>query len=103
LACLGAWLYFWVLGAGSHLKRLAVAFKQLYAWWYNLPLSVEDCQYLKLTDYEIINDGQAIRLPCNKISYHPEDARQRYCARCNRFLDNEKWCNSLKGPKRAEK
>ncbi len=93
-------VYCWFLGAGKHLKRLAVACRQLQAWWRDRPLSVEDCMYLGLTDYEIINDGQAIRLPCNKISYHPEDAKQRYCARCKRFLDAEKWRKQLKGPKR---
>lgn len=33
--------------------------------------------------YQLLEDGKAIRfLPCGVTSHHPEDARQRYCARC---------------------
>lgn len=38
--------------------------------------------------YVIAPDGKSILFyPCGNISFHPEDVRHKYCARCNRFMD----------------
>lgn len=37
--------------------------------------------------FVIAPDGKSILFyPCEVVSYHPEDVRQRYCARCHRFM-----------------
>ena len=36
--------------------------------------------------YWISPDGHAILcIPCNRISYHPQDIKERYCGRCKTF------------------
>ncbi len=39
-------------------------------------------------DYEIINDGEAIKcLKCGMISHQPMDVKYRWCGKCNICLD----------------
>ncbi len=51
---------------------------------------------LKCTDdiipnYEIINEGRAIKFtPCGLISHNEKDVRNYYCAHCHRFLNDTK-------------
>ncbi len=51
--------------------------------------------------YQLIS-ARAIRfLPCGVVSYHLEDVRNHYCARCHRFIDD--WCSGETGPQQSAK
>lgn len=50
-------------------------------------ISKEECLNQGLTDYEIINQGKAIKLPCGAVSHNENDVKHRFCARCGRFLE----------------
>ena len=45
-----------------------------------------DYGFVKKTGFEIIEEGKAIKcLECERVSWHPEDVRQRYCGNCHKF------------------
>lgn len=47
------------------------------------------CNQDVVPDYEVIEDGKAIRFyPCRIVSRNLHDIRNHYCARCHRFIDD---------------
>jgi hypothetical protein len=50
-------------------------------------MSVFWCSPREIT-YSIAADGKSITFqPCGLTSYNPIDVEQRYCARCDRWMD----------------
>ena len=52
-------------------------------------LPVDECLKDASPSYVIGQDPQSITFhPCGTKSFHPEDVRHRYCARCHRFIED---------------
>ena len=72
-----------------------VAMKRLVELWpeaFKTGATLADWMGLPQATYTILYDGQAMRCHfCGKVTYHPEDVKQKYCAYCHLFLDDLNW------------
>ena len=55
----------------------------------NVSTQPRQCSAPSSTSFEIVENGQAIKLPCGRVSYHPKDVENKFAACCGRFLADE--------------